>query len=469
MVYHGYLYMLYGGYDRLEEVSLKEQCEGRPMTQQVVVQPRTDRAIADLYAYINESLKQNSKLTPFALTNETVITLAKWLRRHATGSQSTLRSYIYRLNRYCEYVGKTPDQLIAECKDIDGILISKTVSLHERMLDDWIGELKAYNITDGSIAQGLASVKSFYEKNGIILNVKSPRNYSRVVYRDSAPTPEQLARLLEVANLREKVIVSILALSGIRESTLCKLEYRHIKEDYEKGIIPIHVHVEVTITKGQYGDYDTFIGKEAAEYLKLYLEERRQGNPRCNIPPETITDSSPLISMVGKAKPLTPRTVGALIHYLYAKAGLISLNNSRRYQYRGHSIRKFFKTQLAALGVQSDYVEYMMGHKISIYHDIQSRGIEFLRNIYAASSFAIKPKTAVSKIETLKEIMRSMGLNPEELLVKKAQAEPHRIIAAVGEQRENEELTILRYALKDALKKEIMEDLKIQPINSSIL
>lgn len=181
---------------------------------------------------------------------------------------------------------------------------------------------------------------------------------------------------MEVADLREKVIISILALSGIRESTLYKLEFKHIKEDYEKGVISIHVHVEVNITKGQYGDYNTFLGKEATEYLRLYLEERRQGNPRCNILPETITDSSPLISVVGKAKPLSSQTIGVLIHNLYAKAGLISLNNSRRYQYRGHSIRKFFRTQLSALGIQSDYVEYMMGHKISTYNDIQSKGIE---------------------------------------------------------------------------------------------
>ena len=48
------------------------------------------------------------------------------------------------------------------------------------------------------------------------------------------------------------------------------------------------------------------------------------------------------------------------------------------------------------------YVEYMMGHTISTYHDIKMKGIEYLRGIYAASGLSIKPKTRVSKIDCCK-------------------------------------------------------------------
>ncbi len=41
-----------------------------------------------------------------------------------------------------------------------------------------------------------------------------------------------------------------------------------------------------------------------------------------------------------------------------------------------HSIRKYFKTQLLALGVRSDYVDYMMGHTIDTYRGIQMKGVE---------------------------------------------------------------------------------------------
>ncbi|MCL7390270.1 MAG: hypothetical protein LZ173_10150 [Thaumarchaeota archaeon] len=86
-----------------------------------------------------------------------------------------------------------------------------------------------------------------------------------MTYHDRAPTPEELRKLLEIADLRGKVIVSMLALGGFR---VAKLKYRHVKHDLERGIVPVHIHVEASITKGKHYDYDTFIGAEAVEYLK---------------------------------------------------------------------------------------------------------------------------------------------------------------------------------------------------------
>lgn len=82
---------------------------------------------------------------------------------------------------------------------------------------------------------------------------------------------------------------------------------------------------------------------------------------------------------------------------------------------RAHSIRRYFKTQMLTLGVQPEYVDYMIGHTVDTCHDIQSLGVDKLRNVYAAASFLIKPKTQVSKIEGLKEIIRAWGMTPEQL------------------------------------------------------
>jgi hypothetical protein len=103
---------------------------------------------------------------------------------------------------------------------------------------------------------------------------------------------------------------------------------------------------------------------------------------------------------------------------------LTSNPRGRRYDLRAHSIRKFFRTQMASLGVDRDYIEYMMGHTISTYHDIKMKGTEYLRGIYLASGLSIKPKTRVSKLDALKEIIRAWGLNPEEILTRDALREP---------------------------------------------
>ena len=80
-----------------------------------------------------------------------------------------------------------------------------------------------------------------------------------VTYHDRAPTPEELQKLLDIGDLRGKVIVSMLALGGFRIRTLAKLKYRHVKHDLERGIKTVHIHVGAAITKGKYHDYDTFI------------------------------------------------------------------------------------------------------------------------------------------------------------------------------------------------------------------
>jgi hypothetical protein len=96
-----------------------------------------------------------------------------------------------------------------------------------------------------------------------------------------------------------------------------------------------------------------------------------------------------------------------------------------------------------------------MGHTISTYHDIQMKGIEFLRGVYAASGLCIKPKTKPSRMEMLKEMVRALGLNPEEILTKEALTMPHRTVIKAG--RDEDQIDTLLKALKQKLKQELTE------------
>ncbi len=262
---------------------------------------------------------------------------------------------------------------------------------------------------------------------------------------------------MDFADLRGKVIVSILALGGFRVGTLAKLCYYHVKDDLERKIAPIHIHVEAEITKGKYGDYDTFLGKEAIDYLKAYLDLRRRGSPSGKIPPEAITDTSPLIRDVKhrQPKPAAFLNIYKTVHNLYVRAGILKPKRGRRYDLCTHSLRKYFRTQLAALGVDGDYVEYMMGHKISTYHDIQMKGIEFLRNVYASSGLSIRPKTQLSRIDALKEIIRAWGMEPERILTREALTQPHRAYIYPAENEETQ-IQALSNALKEMMRKELL-------------
>lgn len=434
--------------------------QGRQLKRpQVLEVPKArDRISLDIQRYIIESLSLDTPpLIPFALRNRSLLELAKYLKYDRSSSPGSLILYTYTIAKFSAWSGLEPDDLIAECKDSDGLANPKAVARATQRLDQYYMELKARGLAPKTVGSWVAMVKTFYRVNGLSLPLARKLG-GREITRDRAPTPEELGRLLDLAELRERVVVTLLALGGFREGTLAQLRYRHVRGDLERGITPVHVHVEAEITKGKYGDYDTFLGREAADILQTYLDARRRGSPDGKIPPEIIHDESPLIRdrRARIPKPITATQIYEQVHRLYYRAGLLKGRHYGRYNLRVHSIRKYFRTQLAALGMDRDYIDYMMGHKVSTYHDIRMKGPEFLRNIYAASGLSIKPKTALSKIEALKEIIRAWGMNPEEILTREALSQPHRTYAQPSLGQEDQ-VKALSKALKEMMRKELLD------------
>ena len=88
-----------------------------------------------------------------------------------------------------------------------------------------------------------------------------------------------------------------------------------------------------------------------------------------------------------------------------------------------------------------------MGHVTPTYNSIKSKGIEFLRRIYISSGLSIKQKTQVQKMDILKEMVKSLGYDPDQILVKEAFTQPHRTVV------DNED--VLRRVLRGVLTKPV--------------
>ena len=394
-----------------------------------------------LSAFVSE----RPALIEFVFDNQSILKMARHFLRHCSGSCHSIYSYTVNVQKYTAWLGSSPDLIIKDIKPVGNIPDPARVQNHSGFLNDFLAELQDQGLKPGVVVNRVKSVKTFYRVNGIKVEVSEPLS-RRVTYKDRSPTAEELTRVLDIADLRGKVIVSMLALGAFREGTLSKLKYRHVREDIENNRVPIHIHVETEIVKGKYGDYDTFLGAEAAQYLKLYIDQRRNGSRRTK--PENLTDESPLIRDETKATPrnITPKQLRRVVHGLYVKANLVKQCEGH-YDLRVHSLRKYFKTQLLALGVQPDYVDYFMGHTLDTYHDIQSIGIEKLRSVYASAGLAIRPKTQISKLEQLKEMVRALGMNPEQVLAKDALAYG----AVTVQEGEDHQLTVLRKQLRELI------------------
>ena len=74
------------------------------------------------------------------------------------------------------------------------------------MLDDFVANLQAENLAPGSVSNHVKGVKTLFRCNGLKLEL--PYSLSkRSVYEDRAPTPEELQKILDIADLRERVII----------------------------------------------------------------------------------------------------------------------------------------------------------------------------------------------------------------------------------------------------------------------
>ncbi len=382
--------------------------------------------------------------------------------------------YTNTLNIYCRRLNTTPDRIIRDVKTRGGYPDLAKVEKHRGFLQQCIEELQDRGISPGRIGGYSRQIRTFYRLNGVELPKPKYLPRPRVVSKHRAPTVQELQQVLKIADLREKLLVLLPATSGFREGTLSLLRYSHVKEDLDRNII-LHAHVEADETKGLYTDYDTFISGETLECLKLSLDQRRRGSaprkdaavgsPMQKIPPEEITDDSPLIrnSQSPKARPIGEKQIYRLTHNLFHRAGLTKKNKHGGYELTFHSLRTFFKTEMKTRGLSDpDLIDYWMGHVIDVYNDIQSRGIEYQRSQYAKANLRIMPEatgagnTALFK-KMVMEMARELNVDPEQVLAREALAEPHWIYSSPEEQDRLDTRTVIKaiaHELKDNLRKQ---------------
>ena len=404
---------------------------------------------------IRSCLNDRPSMIPYIFNNESLLKLSRHFLRHCSGSSKSCMLYSVGVRKYAEWLGYTPDQIIQDAKPVGAIPDPLKVQNHCGFLNDYLAELQDSGLKPASVCNCIKAAKTFYRQNGI-KKVELDEPLSRkVAYKDRAPKPEEITKILDKAASRESFIVAGIASGGFREGTFSKLKYRHVKEDLEAGRVPIHIHVEAPITKGKYHDYDTFLNAEASQLLKNYIEERKHGTRYT--PPEQLTDESPLIrnSCIGhKVVGISEKAIRQIVHKLAVEAKISQkLPGSWMYSVRTHSLRKFFRTQLSATKIDDEIIKYFMGKTIDTYEDVQSLGIETLRNLYNAAELRFRSKTKANKIEQLKEIIRAWGENPEELLSRDALSRGN--ITETENQTATHQLSILAEQLKQTIKKEV--------------
>jgi len=268
--------------------------------------------------------------------------------------EGTQKNYAVGLERFCEYMVMTPDEIVDKYLAAIKEDVNQGVTDWNDNLDlfvPWV--IRKYGLSRSRAKDHFAAIKSFFDNNvAIKLTAKTPEAYSR----ERLPTSIDDIRdkILPHADIQETFIILFLKDSGVRQAEALMFNVGDVK-DLGNGFAYMRV-----FRKKEGVDYETFIGPNAMKAMGQYLEYRKRKG-------ETITDESPLMT---KKKKLGERLTRSLISWQ-----LTELGKKAGVELSTHRLRKTFETFLAIGKVHPIILKYWMGHKVKGGRDIESRYI----------------------------------------------------------------------------------------------
>jgi integrase len=260
-------------------------------------------------------------------------------------SPATRNAYETAFGKYVKYVGE--DNLFYD-----------NPRLTEAKIIEFILSLREENKSFRAISNYLDPIKAFYRINDVVLNVHKINKFMPEqvkANRDRAYTHEEIGKMLGIADERMRVVLYVLASSGIRIGAIPLLRLRRLLD------------TKLSIYENTKEEYFSFITPECKKAIDFYLDFRARYG-------EKITDNSYLIREQfdirnpGPAKPVHPKTIQWNLRALAIKCG-IRVNadkNTRQEVMMSHGFRKFFTTQLINSKINPEIREMLLGHKIGL-------------------------------------------------------------------------------------------------------
>jgi integrase len=212
----------------------------------------------------------------------------------------------------------------------------------------------------GTVNNRIASILYFLENNDIELNKRKIKRYfpSNESVNDDRPyTVEEIQRMLQIADLRTKAMVLLMASSGVRVGALHTMQIGDLtKIEFQNSIVyTIQVYARTR------DKYLAFCTPECARAINEYLDYRRRFG-------EELKDKSPLFRKnfnkddhfrINLPAFMTETAViKSIVEGALKKSGVYKTSEIMR----THAYRKGFKTICEQSGMKSINVEMLLGH-----------------------------------------------------------------------------------------------------------
>jgi integrase len=243
----------------------------------------------------------------------------------------------------------------------------------ENLLIDYLMDLKKRDLSTGFIGINFCAIKHFYFMNDVRINKEKIGRFlgeSKKKHTDRGYDTGEIKTILEMCDTRLKVVVSVLASTGIRSGALPPLQLKHIEKKIHEGITVY----KFTIYENTKEQYITFCSPECASYIDAYFDFRTRAGER--LTPESFFireqfDVNDIEQIRKHAKPIHRDTMSNILHSIVTKAGLRTINHSFSGKERttvplNHGFRKWWMKQAVDAKMNPEIREMLLGHSIGL-------------------------------------------------------------------------------------------------------
>lgn len=206
-------------------------------------------------------------------------------------SGATKERYTKYLAGFCHFANMSPEKLLSQRKADLKAEDLRDQGRMETLLKKFVTNMESGGFSTSTQQVAYAAVRSFFDQNYMPLMMRRGDYPSGKNIGHRALTKEKILKMLDMAQHDKQAEILTLKDSGLRASDVVSLKVGVLEPGLSRGdeFIPIRI-----ITRKNRVAAKAFIGPEAVEAIKKYLDLRRRGTRA--MPKEAITDDSPLLS-----------------------------------------------------------------------------------------------------------------------------------------------------------------------------
>lgn len=339
-------------------------------------------------------------------------------------SESTQTVYIGRIRSYCEFLDKSPSELINEAQESRQVI--------NKHFQDYVEDLKKSGKSTNTIINRIDTVKAFYSEykidteslNKIITPEPDNLTNRKIISED------HIKEALELSNLRDRAIILLHMSSGMEATELRHLTYGDFINSIEEFI---NLNPQDRFNVNKIADelskmdkvvgtwkieknrtqkpYVTFNSPESTNAILSYLIDRERKNK-----PIKSNDDPLFVNSQNEA--LNVSAHGSIFKRVNNRANFGYLTKKRRF-FSSTMLRKYFKKNLYDFGLDDSTVNAMLGQRLDKNVNYHSEAqIKLLKDKYigALGNLSLKKENVnIVTSNEYKELINKLNEKDKEL------------------------------------------------------